>query len=101
MLILSSVFFLLLFTSLVKNSTKNIDDRIFNIKENIRDLKVKFEDIKLEFDYLGSAEKLLEYQNLYFENELSKKNITEIKTLNFVNKDFLIDDLEIINKNEK
>ena len=37
--------------------------------------------MKLEFDYLSSAEKLLEYQSLYFENELNKKNISEIKNI--------------------
>ena len=100
LLILSLVFFSILFTSLVKNSTKKIDDKIFNVKENLRDLKIKSEDVRLEFDYLGSAEKLLEYQNQYFANELSKKNITEIKTLNFMNKDLLIDNLKINQKNE-
>ena len=37
--------------------------------------------MKLEFDYLSSAEKLLEYQKLYFEEQLVKKNIKEIKIL--------------------
>ena len=36
---------------------------------------------KLEFDYLSSAEKLLEYQSLYFEKELNKKDISEIKNI--------------------
>tara|TARA_B110000495_G_C22834358_1_gene486697 strand:- start:271 stop:585 length:315 start_codon:yes stop_codon:yes gene_type:complete len=100
LLILSLVFFSILFTSLVKNSTKKIDDKIFNVKENLRDLKAKSEEVRLEFNYLGSAEKLFEYQNQYFANELSKKNITEIKTLNFMNKDLLIDNLKINQKNE-
>ena len=69
---------LILSTALIKNSTKRIDDEIFVLKENIRGLKKDFEDIKLEYDYLSSAEKLLEYQNLYFDNELVKKDIQEI-----------------------
>ena len=38
--------------------------------------------MKLEFDYLSSAEKLLEFQNLYFEHELIRKDIQEIKIIN-------------------
>ena len=73
---------LILFTALVKNSTKRVDDEIFVIEENIRSLKKDFENVKLEFDYLSSAEKLLEFQNLYFEHELIKKDIQEIKIIN-------------------
>ena len=73
---------LILFTALIKNSTKRIDDEIFAIKENIRSLKKDFENIKLEHDYLSSAEKLLEFQNLYFDDELVKKDIQEIKIIN-------------------
>ncbi len=76
------ILFLILFTALIKNSTKRIDDEIFVIKENMRSLKKDFENIKLEHDYLSSAEKLLEFQNLYFDDELVKKDIKEIKTIN-------------------
>ena len=76
------IFFLILSTALVKNSTKRINDMIFNSEENIRSLKKDFETIKLEYDYLSSTEKLLEFQNLYFDDELTKKDIQEIKILN-------------------
>ena len=75
------IFFLVLVTTIIKNSTKKIDDEIFITKENLRVLNKEFEKVKLEFDYLSSAEKLLEYQSLYFENELNKKNISEIKNI--------------------
>ena len=76
------IVFLIFFTALIKNSTKRIDDEIFITKENIRSLKKDFENIKLEHDYLSSAEKLLEFQNLYFDKELVKKDIQEIKRIN-------------------
>ena len=60
------ILFLILFTAIVKNSTKRIDDEIFVIKETIGILKKDLEDVKLEYDYLSSADKLLEFQNLYF-----------------------------------
>ena len=75
------IFFLVLITAIIKNSTKKIDDEIFITKENLRVLNKEFEKMKLEFDYLSSAEKLLEYQSLYFEKELNKKDISEIKNI--------------------
>ena len=69
---------LILSTAIVKNSTKRIDDEIFVLREDIRSLKKDFENTKLENDYLSSAEKLLEFQNLYFDSELVKKDIQEI-----------------------
>ena len=73
---------LVLFTAYIKNSTKRIDDEIFLTKENIRGLKKDFENIKLEHDYLSSAEKLLEFQVMYFDDELVKKDIKNIKIIN-------------------
>ena len=80
-LIVILILSLVLFTSITKNSTKKIDDEIFITKENLRVLNKEFEKMKLEFDYLSSAEKLLEYQSLYFEKELNKKDISEIKNI--------------------
>jgi len=36
----------------------------------------------LEYDYLSSAERLIEYQTQYFEDELIQKNINDIKIYN-------------------
>ena len=76
------IFFLVLSTAIIKNTTKQIEDDIFTVKENIRILNSEFENVSLEYDYLSSAEKLIEFQELYFENELVKKDIQEIKILN-------------------
>ncbi len=76
------IFFLVLSTAIIKNTTKQIEDEIFTLKENIRVLQSDFENISLEYDYLSSAEKLLEYQSLYFEDELIQKNINDIKIYN-------------------
>ena len=82
LLVISLIVFLILFTAVIKNSTKRIDDTIFVLEEDLRGFKKDFENIKLEYDYLSSTEKLLEFQNLYFDNELLKKDIKEIKILN-------------------
>ena len=72
------ILFLALSTAVIKNTTKQIEDELFTAKENIRVLKSEFENISLEYDYLSSAEKLLEYQSLYFEDELIQKDIKDI-----------------------
>ena len=102
----SIVFFLILIlivsTSLIKNSTKDLDDQIYSIKENILFLENRAEDSKLEFDFLSSSEKLLEYQKLYFENSLIKKSLKELKTLKIKNNKLIINELKISGKiNEK
>ena len=93
------VFSLIFSTAIVKNSTKRIDDEIFVLKENIRDLKKNFENTRLEFDYLSSTEKLLQFQNLYFDNELIKFDIKEIRTITRKNNEIEIGQLSF-NKNE-
>ena len=93
---ISLIFSLIVITSFIKNSTKKIDEELFSLKENISDLNLKFDNVKLEFDYLSSSEKLIDYQNLYFENELTLKNINEIKIIVFTKEKILTNDVEII-----
>ena len=45
--VVTLILFLILFTAIVKNSTKRIDDLIFTSRESIRDLKKDFDIIKL------------------------------------------------------
>ena len=78
---LGSILILILATSLVKNSTKEIEDKIFMVNENIRPLKSELGDVLLEFNYLSSPDKLTQYQNQYFEKNLIKIDITKIKKL--------------------
>ena len=92
------IFFLVLSTAIIKNTTKQIEDEIFTAKENIRVLKSEFENVLLEYDYLSSAERLLEYQSQYFEDELIQKNINDIKIYN-ISKDInKIQNFKIIKK---
>ena len=92
------IVFLILFTALIKNSTKRIDDDIFAIKENIRDLKKDFENIKLEYDYLSSASQLLKFQELYFDDELIKKDIKDIKIIKESLNDLEIKQFKFVNE---
>ena len=75
------ILILVVSTTLTKNSTKKIDYHIYETKENIRILRNKYEYVLLDFNYLSSPKKLLEYQSLYFENDLKEIDITTLKKL--------------------
>jgi|TARA_B100000795_G_scaffold239047_1_gene200498 cell division protein FtsL len=87
-LTLASILILILATSLVKNSTKEIEDKTFSINENIRSLKVELDEVKLEYNFLSSPEKLSQYQFQYYENDLKKIDIMEIKKI-IISDDYL------------
>jgi hypothetical protein len=73
-----SLFFLIIVTSITKNSTKTIGTKIYNANENLRVLRNQYEMVLLDFNYLSSPKKLLEYQSKYFDNELKKINIINL-----------------------
>ena len=92
------IFLLILSTAIIKNSAKKTEDEIFTLKENLRVLSSELENIQLEHDYLSSAEKLLEYQSLYFEDELIQKDIQNIKVYEIKKQENIIQDLKMIKK---
>ena len=85
-LILIPFIFLILATTLTKNSTKQLDKKIFQTKENIRALENRFELVLLDYNFLTSPKKLMEYQTKFFENNLIQLNIDNIKNLEDLNK---------------
>ena len=95
-LTISLIFSLIVITSFIKNSTKKIDEELFSLKENISELNLELDNIKLEFDYLSSPEKLISYQNLYFENKLTQKSINEIEIIDLTREKILTNDFKII-----
>lgn len=97
---ITSIFSLILLTAIIKNSTKEIEDKIFMTKENLRVLESEFGNLSLEFDYLSSSKKLFNYQSIYFENELSKKNINEIKMIKKDENNILIYNFDFQKKND-
>ena len=95
-IIFLSILFLILFTSIIKNSTKKIDDEIYVVEENLRFLDNRLKESKLEFNYLSSSEKLLVYQKLFFENELKKKSIKEMMLLDNSKNQIILNKLNIM-----
>jgi len=94
--LVSMIFSLILLTAIIKNTAKQIEDELFTTRENLRVLKSEHENILLEHDYLSSAEKLLEFQSLYFEDQLIQKNIKNFKIYNISENQKSIEELKII-----
>ena len=77
------IIILIISTTLIKNSTKQLDKKIFLIREDLRALEDIYELVLLDYNYLTSPSKLMDYSQKYFEEELKKKKITDLKTLKF------------------
>tara|TARA_B100000949_G_scaffold85161_1_gene76078 strand:+ start:798 stop:1100 length:303 start_codon:yes stop_codon:yes gene_type:complete len=92
LVLLLSIFFLLIFTTIVKNSTKEIEKKIYDTKEILRVLKNKYGMVLLDFNYLTSPKKLMEYQSKYFENELSEIDIIKLKKITLINNSLQIEE---------
>ena len=80
-ILIFSILFLIVVTTFTKNSTKKLDNQIFNIRENIHVLKDKYELVLLDYNFLTTPKKLLEYQSKYFETDLIPLDITQIKEI--------------------
>ena len=70
---------LIIFTSLVKTSTRDLEAKIFTSKEQIKVLSYKKELILLENNFLSSPERLFEFKKL-----LLKKNLTTLNQDKFI-----------------
>ena len=92
------VIFLIIATTVTKNSTKQLDKKIFEIKENLRVLQDKFELEMLEYNYLTSPKKLMEYQKKYFDDELLEADIESLNWIEIKNKKIIIN--KIVSNNE-
>ncbi len=84
------VIFLIIATTFTKNSTKQLDKKIFEIKENLRVLQDRYELVMLEYNYLTSPKKLMEYQKKYFDNELQEADIESFNWIEYENENIKI-----------
>tara|TARA_B100000941_G_scaffold277665_1_gene241362 strand:+ start:469 stop:741 length:273 start_codon:yes stop_codon:yes gene_type:complete len=84
-LIFIPIIILIISTTFTKNSTKKLNKNIFEIQEEIRALEDIYELVLLDYNYLTSPNKLMEYSRMYFDKELKKKEISDLKTITFKN----------------
>tara|TARA_Y100001970_G_C14202481_1_gene841933 strand:- start:1096 stop:1398 length:303 start_codon:yes stop_codon:yes gene_type:complete len=93
-IIILSILTLVIVTTITKNTTKKIESKIFQKKENIRILTQTYEYLLLDYNYLSSPERLMEYQNKFFEEDLEPISIKNINKI-------ILNDDEIILINKK
>ena len=84
------IIFLIFATTLTKNSTKKLDNEIFQLKENIRILEDRYELTLLDYNILTSPKKLMEYQQFYFDDKFIQKKIENLSKI-----EFLVDKIKI------
>ena len=94
------ILLLIIITTITKNSTKQIENKIFNVRENINALKDKYEFVLLEYNFLSSPEKLLEYQSKYFQEDLISLDLNKIKEINIVDNEVTIQNFNKKNIND-
>lgn len=64
-----SIFVLIIFTSLTKNSTRNLESKIFFLKEEIASLKDERDLLLLENNYLSTPDRIFSLKNKFI-NEI-------------------------------
>ena len=82
------IIILIISTAFTKNSTKKLDKQIFETQEDIRALNDIYELVLFDYNYLTSPNKLMEYSKIYFDKELKKKEITDLKIFKFNNEKY-------------
>ena len=100
LLLISIILLLIIVTTITKNSTEKIENKIFSVRENISALQDKYEFVLLEYNFLSSPEKLLEYQSKYFEEDLISINLNKIKKINIINNEIIIKNFNIRKSND-
>ena len=94
-LMISLTLILVFLTTFVKNFTKKIDEEIYFNNEKLSLKKEKIEMLKLEYDYLTSPSNLIEYQKIYFDEELIPMKIDNIGKLKNSNTKIIYKDFEM------
>ena len=79
---------LIIFTSVTKNSSKQLETKIHDIEENIRLLENKRQLLKLEYDFLSSPQKLSDFNEKYFKNELKKIELNKLNKISNIKDNF-------------
>tara|TARA_B100000886_G_C20335206_1_gene454170 strand:- start:162 stop:473 length:312 start_codon:yes stop_codon:yes gene_type:complete len=91
-----SIIILILLTTFIKNSTKDLEEKIFTLNENISLLNEKFEILKLENNYLTSPLKLSEYHKIYFDRELEQLDIENFEIIYMDGDEYIIKKFDFV-----
>ena len=72
---------LIITTSIVKSSTRQLEKKIFILEEEVKILKEKYDFLLLENDYLTTPERLIGLKEKIFKNKFFPINPKDIKKI--------------------
>ncbi len=80
-IILFGIIFLIITTSIVKSSTRQLEKKIFILREEVKILEEKYDFLLLENDYLTTPERLIELKEKIFKDKFFPINPKDIKRI--------------------
>ena len=80
-IIFFSIVSLIITTSIVKSSTRQLEKSIFTLEEEVKILEEKFNFLLLENDYLTTPERLIELKEQIFKDKFFPMNPKDIKKI--------------------
>ena len=80
--ILFGIIFLIITTSIVKSSTRQLEKKIFILDEEVKILEEKYNFLLLENDYLTTPERLVGLKEKIFKDKFFPINPKDIKKIN-------------------
>ena len=81
-IILFGIIFLIITTSIVKSSTRQLEKKIFIMEEEVKILEEKYNFLLLENDYLTTPERLIGLKEKIFKDKFFPINPEDIKNIN-------------------
>ena len=81
-IIFFSIVSLIITTSIVKSSTRQLEKNIFTLEEEVKILEEKFNFLILENDYLTTPERLFGLKEKIFKDKFFPLNPKDIKKIN-------------------
>ncbi len=80
-IILFGIIFLIITTSIVKSSTRQLEKKIFILEEEMKILEEKYDFLLLESDYLTTPERLIGLKEKIFKDKFFPIDPREIKKI--------------------
>ena len=80
-IILFGIIFLIITTSIVKSSTRQLEKNIFILEEEVKILEEKYDFLLLENDYLTTPERLIGLKEKIFKDKFFPLDPKDIKKI--------------------
>ena len=81
-IIIFGIIFLVITTSIIKSSTRQLEKKIFILREEVKILEEKYDFLLLENDYLTTPERLIGLKEKIFKDKFFPINPKDIKKIN-------------------